>query len=297
MPSGDDERYVDLLMGGIRQIRNFQPKLGTGQAVGREEFVELYMADPLYHWVGFDSPLMYAAHRTSGAMTSLYRNLGSGCEQLFKQLIRDQLGLSGDEIRWAYVATSEEVDSFAGRSEPAIDYSDIFDVARAAEETGDEVPTPATKGKSNTLDGRIDLMDVKVSDRVPALSGWLQRLRNEHQVEWDPLGAVFEVRQGYKSMDSKRQAADIANAAQALSRQRIPVLVVMSQQIDDVLVRRYRASGWGILRGIIGERDPLRSTFAFFEEVLGYDLVAFFERNHHRLRTEVDEVLRTILGA
>jgi len=37
--------------------------------------------------------------------------------------------------------------------------------------------------------------------------------------------AVFEVRQGYKSMDSKRQAADIANAAQALTKSRLPVLV------------------------------------------------------------------------
>jgi len=109
------------------------------------------------------------------------------------------------------------------------------------------------------------------------------------------LGAVFEVRQGYKSMDSKRQAADIANAAQALTKSRMPVLVVMSQQIDPVLVTRYNASGWGLLRGLLDEPDPLISTFAFFDQVLGYNLVAFFERNHDSIRTEVDGILRSIL--
>jgi len=96
-------------------------------------------------------------------------------------------------------------------------------------------------------------------------------------------------------MDSKRQAADIANAAQALTKSRMPVLVVMSQQIDPVLVTRYNASGWGLLRGLLDEPDPLISTFAFFDQVLGYNLVAFFERNHDSIRTEVDGILRSIL--
>src|SRR6266540_5609992 len=76
-----------------------------------------------------------------------------------------------------------------------------------------------------------------------------------------------------------------------------PVLVIMSQQIDPVLVTRYRASGWGLLRGLVDEPDSLISTFAFFEQVLGYDLIKFFERNHKNIRAEVDGILRSILEA
>ncbi|MGH8894159.1 MAG: hypothetical protein ACRDWY_12790 [Actinomycetes bacterium] len=294
----DDKGYVDLLLSGIRRIKEFEPQLGKGRSVSLDEFSEIYGDDPLYHWVGFDSPMMYAAHRTAGAMTSMYRNLGSGCENLFKQVLRDQLGLTEDDIKWTYVATSEEVGSFAGQESPLIDYSNVTDVAGAAEDLESPEPSKAkSRSKSNTLDGRIDVSAITVPERVEVVKSWLEELRKGQGVVWDPLGAVFEVRQGYKSMDSKRQAADIANASQALQRQRMPVLVVMSKQIDDVLVRRYRASGWGLLKGDNEIDDPLLSTFAFFEQILGYDLVSFFERNHETMRAEVEAVLRTILGA
>ena len=249
--------------------------------------------------VGFDSPLMYAAHRAAGSMTSLYRNLGTGCEHLFKQIIKDEFDLTDADIRWTYVATSEEVQAFAGDSQPTIDFSDVSEIAGAAEDL-DEAPVKSGKKqgkKTNTLDAHIDLTAIRSRERAERFRTWLSDLKSAQEVTWEPLGAVFEVRQGYKSMDSKRQAADIANAAQALTRQRLPVLVVMSRQIDDVLVRRYRASGWGLLRGLIDESDPLASTFAFFDEIVGYDLISFFNRNHAQMRTEVEEVLRTLLGA
>src|SRR5215471_10305267 len=120
--SSRDLRYVDTLISPIRNIKGFQPKLGQGRAISLEQFAELYEADPLYHWVGFNSPLMYAAHRAAGAMTSLYRNLGTGCENLFKQIIMDEFVLTPESIRWVYVATSEEVQSFAGDKQPTIDF-------------------------------------------------------------------------------------------------------------------------------------------------------------------------------
>lgn len=47
-------------------------------------------------------------------------------------------------------------------------------------------------------------------------------------------GAVFEVRQGYKSKDAKRQNADIANAAAAYTQAYLPCVVMLSSQIDYV---------------------------------------------------------------
>lgn len=293
-----DEQYVGLLLGGLRSVRDYKPKLGKGRSVGVDDFIDIYGSDPLYHWVGFDSPLMYAAHKAAGSMTSLYRNLGTGCEHLFKQVLKDQMGLTDSDISWSYIASSSEIAAFEGADQIPFDPGNVNDVAGVAEDIEEAEERPATrKGKQNTLDGRFDLASIRDKERFEAASDWVGRLRQDREVAWEPLGAVFEIRQGYKSMDSKRQAADIANAAQALTKSRLPVLVVMSQQIDPVLVTRYRASGWGILRGLLDERDSLVSTFAFFEDVLGYDLVSFFERNHERVRAEVDDILRSILEA
>lgn len=46
-------------------------------------------------------------------------------------------------------------------------------------------------------------------------------------------GAVFEVRQGYKSKDSKRQNADLDNATVAYSKSYLPVFTIFSSQIDN----------------------------------------------------------------
>ena len=46
-------------------------------------------------------------------------------------------------------------------------------------------------------------------------------------------GTTFEVRQGYKSKDSKRQNADIANAAAAYTKGYFPCAVILSGQIDE----------------------------------------------------------------
>jgi hypothetical protein len=296
-PESDrDQRYVDLLIGRLRSVTNYKPKLGRGRNVDLSDFEAIYGADPLYHWVGFDSPLMYAAHKASGSMTSLYRNLGTGCEYLFKQVLKDQLGLTDEDIHWSYTASTAEIASFEGAYRIPFDPGDAAEVSGVAEDLEDTDNGGAPKkGKQNTLDGRFDLASIKDIERREAATAWLAKLRADRGVEWEPLGAVFEVRQGYKSMDSKRQAADIANAAQALTKSRMPVLAVMSQQIDPVLVTRYNASGWGLLRGLHDEPDPLISTFAFFDQVLGYDLVAFFERNHDAIKTEVDGILRSIL--
>jgi hypothetical protein len=110
-------------------------------------------------------------------------------------------------------------------------------------------------------------------------------------------GAVFEVRQGYKSADSKRQNADLSNASQALGDGYLPVLAIMSAQVNQAVKTRYEVGNWAVLMGSIGHNDPLSSTFDFMKEVVGYDLEGFFRRNHEYFRDETEDILKSLLEA
>ncbi len=134
---------------------------------------------------------------------------------------------------------------------------------------------------------------------VDAIHEWMKDaamlLDVDERVFESLTGAVFEVRQGYKSKDSKRQNADVANAATAYTRGYLPCAVVLSGQIDNDVLTRYRAAKWSILTGVVGESNPLASTYDFMRDVVGYDLAAFFERNSAVLREEIDEILKSLL--
>jgi len=110
-------------------------------------------------------------------------------------------------------------------------------------------------------------------------------------------GVVFEIRQGYKSKDSKRQNADIANAATAYTKGYLPCVAILSQQIDRDIAFRYTAEKWALLTGITGNASPHDSFYAFVKEVVGYDLARFFERNRGRLKSEVKLILESLLSA
>jgi hypothetical protein len=109
-------------------------------------------------------------------------------------------------------------------------------------------------------------------------------------------GTIFEVRQGYKSKDSKRQNADIANAATAYTKAYLPCAAILSAQIDNDILMRYRLEKWAVVTGLVGLDDPLMSTYDFMREIVGYDLVGFFNRSSQTLRTEVDAVLKALLA-
>ena len=106
---------------------------------------------------------------------------------------------------------------------------------------------------------------------------------------------MFEVRQGYKSKDAKRQNADVANAGNAYRHAYLPVVVMLSDQIDSDVASRYRHAGWLLLRGTMSGNE-YSSTYAFARTVLDYDLAAFFERNANQFRDSVMDVLDTLLG-
>src|SRR5699024_12254158 len=60
--SGRDDQYVEIILAPLRKSADYLPKMGGSGEVDLEGFTGLYGAVPLYHWLGLDSPLMFAAH-------------------------------------------------------------------------------------------------------------------------------------------------------------------------------------------------------------------------------------------
>src|SRR3989304_7447644 len=98
-----DTEYLELITGAIRVCADYRPRFGHGRAAGFTvaEFRELYQADAFYSWFGLDNPLMYAAHKAAGGMTSGYRQVGIGCERLFREILKDVLHLSAEDVTWS----------------------------------------------------------------------------------------------------------------------------------------------------------------------------------------------------
>jgi hypothetical protein len=120
----EDERYFLLLTTPLRACAQYKPKFGQGgkDGVTLQQFQQIYGSDPFYSWIGLDSPLMYAAHKAAGGMTSIYRQLGIGSQWILNQVIQDYLGLSKEDANWSYL-----------------------------------VPSSTSKSRRLSLDGRIDI--------------------------------------------------------------------------------------------------------------------------------------------
>lgn len=261
-----DHAYLQLILEPIRLCASYKPKFGqgTGSGLTLTEFQRLYKNDSFYNWIGLNNPLMYAAHKAAGGITSVYRQLGIGCEKLFRTIIKDSLELSNEDVKWSYnVQISNE------------------------------------KTRTLYLDGRIPLEKIKNKKRYDAFNAWMsqsaQAIGINQKVFSTLTGSVFEVRQGYKSKDSKRQNADIANAATAYINAYMPCAVIFSQQIDEGVLLRYRHEKWIVLTGVEGINNPLVSTYDFMHDIIGYDLASFFKRNSKKIKSEVNDVLKTLL--
>ncbi len=248
-PTNVDETYMELLRGVLRVCLNYKPSCGHGRRDGvtLTEFQRIYREDEFYSWFGLDSPLVYAAHKVAGGMTSIYRQIGTGCQILFHRVLQDTLGLSPANATWSY-----------------------------------KVPTTNGKSRTLSLDGRIPIENITKSLRCATVESWLKNasahlgLKGENAANLH--GAVFEVRQGYKSNDAKRQNADVSNASSAYAYRYLPVMLLLSVQIPENLAERYARARWLILRGTVSG-SSIDSTYVFCRDVLGYDLAGFFQRN------------------
>ena len=263
-----DDEYLQIVLDAVRVCAQYKPKFGQGakgEGLTFEQFRELYQGDVFYSWFGLVNPMMYAAHKTAGGMTSVYRQIGIGCERLFRKVVKDSLELSEEDVTWSYQMT-------------------------------------LANGRKRTLylDGRVPLEKISDKGKRDRFHKWMRdsaKMLDVNQNVFDSLaGTIFEVRQGYKSKDSKRQNADIANAATAYTKGYFPCAVILSGQIDSDVLMRYRAEKWSVVTGIVGVANPLVSTYDFMRDVVGYDLAAFFERNSSTIREEIDMVLKALFA-
>jgi len=258
-----DHKYLKIILNRLDTCKKYRPKFGTGRAVSLKDFQLMYDQDPFYSWFGLDNPVIYAAHKTAGGITSLYRQIGIGCEEIFRQVLQDELGLSTEEVEWSY-----------------------------------QITTPDDRTRTLSLDGRIAYEHIPNPEKSRRIEKWVQgfasRLEVAPKIAQALDGAVFEVRQGYKSKDSKRQNADISNITSAYARGYLPVFTVLSTQIDSDIAARYRSNKCPVLIGSLAE-SPFHSTYAFCEQVVGYDLAGFFERNSETLNQAIEEIIETLL--
>lgn len=264
MPVADDTTYVKILLTPLAECVSYKPAFGQEGEHGIElpQFRTLYGGDPLYHWVGLDSDLMYAAHKAAGGMTSIYRQLGVGCERLLRRVMQDCLALSDAQAAWSY-----EYDK--GNGVMAV----------------------------HKLDARIVADHVHDESARRRLMAWIQTAARSIGIPEARantfVGAAFEIRQGYKSADSKRQAADIRFGIRARDdADLLPVIAIVSDQASDVVCRRYRDQHLLVLRGHLTGSN---STFVFFRDVVGYDLAGFFQRNTLRIRGEFEGIIKQLL--
>ena len=263
-----EAEYLQIVLKAIRVSSRYRPKFGQGSKGGGltlEQFQKLYEGDAFYSWFGLDNPMMYAAHKAAGGMTSVYRQIGIGCERLFRKVVQDSMELSDEDVMWSY-----------------------------------QVTLPSGRKRTLYLDGRVPLEKINDKTKRDRFYGWMREsakmLDVDDKVFRSLSGTVFEVRQGYKSKDSKRQNADIANAATAYTKGYFPCAVILSGQIDDDILIRYRTEKWSVVTGTVGTTNSLISTYDFMRDVVGYDLAAFFERNSLTLRREINAVLKSLLA-
>jgi hypothetical protein len=245
---------------------DYRPKFGHGRKGGLslEQFQQLYESDPFYSWFGLSAPLMYMAHKAAGGMTSVYRQIGIGCQWVFVEILKDHLGLDDETANWSYSIRSR-----------------------------------GSRSRRLSLDGRIPTQAVSDPQAKQRVIRWLDSAVDMLELpaasRRSLQGAVFEVRQGYKSKDSKRQNADIANASSAYAYHYLPVALLLSSQIDEDVAERYERARWLLLRGTV-QGTSLDSAYVFFREVVGYDLAAFFQRHSAALKQQVETVLGKLLS-
>lgn len=265
MSKSHDPEYVRILLTPLAECTHYQPAFGQAASDGIDlpQFQALYGGDPLYHWIGLDSDLMYAAHKAAGGMTSIYRQLGIGCERLLRQVIQDHLCLTNEQVAWSY-----QYDKGNGQM------------------------------ATHTLDARIEIADIVNSSRRKIVKSWINEsalglgLPQSRAVSL--TGAAFEIRQGYKSADSKRQGADLRFGLRAYNDVNLlPVICIVSTQASDIVCRRYRDARLLVLLGTTGGD---LSTFVFFRDVVGYDLAMFFERNSTQIRKQFTAIIKQLLS-
>jgi len=101
--SDRDAVYLQIIFDRLNICRSYKPKFGKGgEGLDYQAFRQLYGGDVFYSWFGLDHTLMYSAHKAAGGITSVYRQIGFGSEELIRQILQDELGLTNLQSTWSY---------------------------------------------------------------------------------------------------------------------------------------------------------------------------------------------------
>jgi hypothetical protein len=230
------EAYLDILAGPLIATRRYEKR-------------EMPQADPFMHWFGLNTSIVSSARARAGLVTSIYRQIGLGCERLLVRLVQDKFGIPSGSCAWSQVV----------------------------------------EGQRRSLDACLRFADVE--QRSTELRAWVAAACVALDIPQCETGVVFEVRQGHKSGDSKRQLGDKKNAAKALQEGFLPVMLVFSTQLPKATHQRYERDGWLVLTGRMGG-GPLKSTYAFFRDVVDFDLALFLEDHQDRLQAIVQNLMK-----
>jgi hypothetical protein len=261
----NDKNFFEVFLRPLWECKKYSPAFGRGKTTAGTSFgafEEIYGGDPFYAWLGLNSEEVYAAHKAAGGLTSVYRQLGIGAERLFRAVLAEEYKLTEEQLSWSY-----------------------------------EYSVSSAKTGVHTLDAKIMENDL-LAERRCDFNKWTVNALKAVDVSGSPGrtvdGVAFEVRQGYKSADSKRQNADLRFGIQAYRHGLLPAFAVFSNQVSKPVLTRYRADGMLVLTGTLSD-DPTISTFAFFEQVVGYDMAGFFRRNTEAMAAEVQEIVSSLL--
>jgi hypothetical protein len=261
----NEKIYLKKFLDPLKICKKYKPKFGKGNkedGLILTQFIDLYNADPFYSWCGLNSNLMYAAHKAAGGMTSVYRQIGKGCENLFKEILFNSLEYTERSfVEWSY-----------------------------------KTQTKAGRERKLSLDGRIFFSKINNKTIKKNVINWAEKYHKIIDAKFPENGIVFEVRQGYKSKDSKRQNADIENIGAAWSHDYLPVFAIFSGQIDSDVVLRYKNSRGGVIVGNLSG-SSYESLFTFCKEILNYDLENFFRKNTLIIKKEMRNTLEVLLNA
>ncbi len=259
-----DQTLVEIFLTPIRICSSYRPAFGHLKSDGIDlpAFQNLYGSDPFYTWIGLDNPFVYAAHKAAGGLTSVYRQIGVGAERLLRAIIRNALGLSEEETTWSYRYRKLNGKTGIHNLDAKISFSDLSDARRRV-----------FTDWMAAIGPYVDLTPAK-----------LKRIQ----------GVAFEIRQGYKSADSKRQNADLRFGMSAYQEGLLPAFMILSRQVNEAVIDRYRKDKMAVLTGTL-DGDSLSSTFMFFKQVVGFDLEAFFRRNSETLKSETLTIIRSLL--
>ena len=259
----DEELCIKIIEDSLKVSWRYRPKFGAGGSTGLsfEQFHQIYSSDVFYSWFGLSSARIYAAHKAAGGLTSIYRQIGTAIEKVFRLVLKEQLEVTEEDCMWKY-------------------------------------SLPNSK-RVLKLDGRIELEQLKKTarKRKKLVSQWLEKATGSIHLQNRGIpfrGVVFECRQGYKSKDAKRQNADLDNATSIIGHNYLPCLALFSRQIDSDIAERYVQHHWLLLQGTL-DGSPMDSVYVFMREVLEYDLAGFFDRNQARIIRLMDSILEKIL--